>query len=82
MTQDEKECLTCGAVIEEKRSKSDAKSKFRTIIKYIMYLSAAMSLASLFVNVGVSFMTCISVTIVQFLALSSANEMLIDRDKE
>jgi hypothetical protein len=82
MTPAEQVCISCGTPAEEKKNKSDAKTRFRTIIKYFMFITAGMSVASLFVDVGPSFATCASVTVVLFLALSSAQEMLIDREKD
>ena len=82
MTSAELECLNCGNKIQDNRPKSDAKSRFRTAIKYATFACAALTVASLFVTVGPSFATCASVTVVLFLVLSSAQEMLIDREKE
>jgi hypothetical protein len=82
MTPTETECLNCGATIEVKTAKDTAKAKFRSVIKLLMYASAAMAAASLFVNVGPSFMTCMCVTIVLFLVLNSAEEMLIGNNKK
>lgn len=82
MTPDEKECLNCGAPIHVDTRKDDFKARFRTVIKYFMYGAAILTLASLFVDVGVPFVMGISVTIVLFLVLSSAQEMLIDQDEK
>lgn len=82
MTPTETECLNCGATIEVKTAKDDAKARFKTVIKLMMYASAAMSVASLFVNVGPSFITCACVTVVLFLVLSSAEDMLIGNTKK
>lgn len=81
MTPTETECLNCGATIEVKTAKDTAKAKFRSIIKFLTMASFAMAIASIFVEVGPSFMTCICVTIVLFLVLNSAEDMLIDRKK-
>jgi hypothetical protein len=82
MTPTETECLTCGATIEVKTAKDTAKAKFRSIIKLLALVSGAMAIASLFVNVGPSFMTCLCVTIVLFLVLNSAEDMLIGNTKK
>ena len=81
MTPTETECLNCGAVLEVKTAKDTAKAKFRSIIKLLAFASGAMAIASVFVDVGASFMTCMCVTIVLFLVLNSAEDMLIDRKK-
>ena len=77
MTPTELECLNCGATIEVKTAKDAAAAKFRSIIKLLAMASGIMAIASLFVNVGPSFITCLCVTIVLFLVLNSAEEMLI-----
>jgi hypothetical protein len=82
MMNDETVCIACGGAVQDDKPKSDAKSKFRTFIKFFMLFTALLGLASLFFETGVSFTTCMAVTIVLFLALSSAQEMLIDREKE
>lgn len=82
MTAQETECLSCGGKIQNNKPKSDARSRFRTGIKLLAFACSALTIASLFVSVGPSFATCASVTIVLFLVLNSAEEMLIDRDKE
>lgn len=81
MTTHETECLNCGGKVQGK-PKSDARSRFRTAIKLLVIACAALTVASLFVSVGPSFATCASVTVVLFLVLNSAEEMLIDRDKD
>lgn len=82
MTPTEMECLNCGATIEVKSAKDEAKAKFKTVIKVLMIASGVMAIASLFVNVGPSFTTCMCVTVVLGLVLNSAEEMLIDRKKD
>lgn len=82
MTVQESECLNCGSKVQDNKPKSDARSRFRTVIKVLVFGCAALTVASLFVSVGPSFATCASVTVVLFLVLNSAEEMLIDRDKE
>ena len=82
MIPTETECLNCGNKVQNNRPKSDAKSRFRTTIKYLTFGCAGLTLASLFVSVGPSFPTCASVTVVLFLVLSSAQEMLMDREKQ
>ncbi len=82
MTATETECLNCGNKVQDNRPKSDAKTRFRTAIKYLTFGCAGLTIASLFVSVGPSFATCASVTVVLFLVLSSAEEMLIDREKQ
>jgi hypothetical protein len=82
MTPTETECLNCGATIEVKTAKDEAKAKFRSVIKLLMFASAAMAAASIFVDVGPSFTTCMCVTVVLGLVLNSAEEMLIgNKDK-
>lgn len=82
MLNTETECMNCGAPVRDTSAKSDAKSRFRTGIKYFMYVCGGMAVASLFVDVGASFMTLVAITILLGLVLSSAEEMLIDREKE
>ncbi|MEO8096494.1 MAG: hypothetical protein ABI811_02250 [Acidobacteriota bacterium] len=82
MTPTETVCISCGSAVQDNKPKSDAKTRFRTGIKFFMFGSAGLTLASLFVSVGPSFATCAAVTVVLFLAKSSAEEMLIDREKE
>ncbi len=82
MTPAETECLNCGAPIHVDTRKDDFKARFRTGIKYFMYGSAILTLASIFVDVGVPFVMGISVTIVLFLVQNSAQEMLIDQEEK
>jgi len=82
MTNAETTCLSCGGVVQDNKPKSDFKTRFRTGIKYFLFAMMGLTVVSLFVSVGPSFATCISVTIVLFLAKSSAEEMLLDREKE
>lgn len=81
MTPQEITCLACGATIKVE-PKSDVRTKFRTLIKGFLLASAGLTIASLFVDVGASFTMCVSVTIVLFLVLNSAQDMLIDREKK
>jgi hypothetical protein len=80
MTPTETVCLACGAPVQVDTRADDYKARFRTGIKYFMFGTAALSLASLFVDTGVPFVVGISVTIVLFLVQNSAQEMLIDAD--
>lgn len=80
MTPDEKECLNCGAPIVVDNSKDAFKARFRTFTKYAMYGTAILTLASIFVNVGVPFVLNISVTIILFLVQNSAQEMMMDQN--
>lgn len=82
MMNDETVCITCGGAVHDDTPKSDAKTKFRTFIKIFLFFTGGLGIVSLFVETGVSFTTCMAVTIVLFLALNSAQEMLIDREKK
>ncbi len=82
MTSTETQCVSCGQVVQDVKPKSDAKTRFRTGIKYFMFFCAGLSLISLFVDVGPSFPVCASMTFLLALIQSSAQEMLIDREKE
>jgi hypothetical protein len=82
MLPTETECISCGGVVQDNKPKSDAKSRFRTGIKYFMFACAGLSVVSLFVDVGPSFMICVSMTVLLGIIRSSAEEMLIDREKE
>lgn len=82
MLATETKCLNCGGVVHDEAPKSDAKSRFRTGIKYFMFLCAGLSVLSLFINVGPSFAVCASMTLLLGIILSSAEAMLIDREKD
>ena len=82
MTNAETQCLSCGQIVQDNKPKSDAKSRFRTGIKYFMFFCGGLSIVSLFVDVGPSFPVCASMTLLLGLIQSSAEEMLIDREKE
>jgi hypothetical protein len=82
MTPTELECISCGGKVQDEKPKSDAKTMFRTAIKYFMFFCGALAVAALFVDIGPSFTTCAIVTVVLGLVRSSAEEMLIDREKD
>jgi hypothetical protein len=82
MLQTETKCLNCGGVVEEDKPKTDGRTLFRTGIKYFMYFCGILAVVSLFVDVGPSFATLAILTVLLGLILSSAQEMLIDREKE
>ena len=82
MLTTETQCVNCGGIVQDNKPKSDAKSRFRTGIKYFMFACAGHSVLSLFINVGPSFMVCASMTLLLGIIRSSAEEMLIDREKE
>jgi hypothetical protein len=67
--------------VQDAAPKSDAKTRFSATIKYFMFLCGGLTVLSLFMDVGPSFMTCLSITLLLGLVRSSADEMLIDRDK-
>lgn len=80
MIPSEKQCLNCGTDVSDGKPKFDAKAKFRGLIKYFMYGCGALAVLSLFMNVGPSFMTCVIMTLILGLVLSSASEMMIDKE--
>jgi len=82
MTNAETHCLSCGQIVQDTKPKSDVRTRFRTGIKYFMFFCGALSIVSLFVDVGPSFAVCASITLLLGLIQSSAEEMLIDREKE
>lgn len=82
MLATETQCVNCGGVVQDNKPKSDAKSRFRTGIKYFMFACAGLSVLSLFIDVGPSFTVCASMTLLLGIIHSSAEEMLIDREKE
>lgn len=82
MLATETQCVNCGGVVQDTKPKSDAKSRFRTGIKYFMFACAGLSVLALFVDVGPSFMVCACMTLLLGIIRSSAEEMLIDREKE
>jgi hypothetical protein len=82
MTPTETKCISCGWVVQDDKPKSDAKSRFRTAIKYFMFVCGGLTILSLFTNVGASFFTLAALTVLLGLIRSSAEEMLIDREKE
>ena len=82
MTPTEKECLACGSPVASDKPKFNTKAHFRGFIKYFMFVCMALTVLSLFMNVGPSFMTCAIMTVVLGMARSSMDEMMIDREKE
>jgi len=82
MTSTETTCISCGAAVVDSKPKTDAKSMFRTGIKYFMFFCGGLAVVSLFVDVGPSFATCAILTVLLGLVRSSAEEMLIDREKD
>ncbi len=82
MIPSEKQCLNCGTAVADDKPKFDAKGKFRGVIKYTMWMCGAAGVLSLFMNVGTSFATCAIMTLVLGLVLSSADEMMIDKDSK
>jgi hypothetical protein len=72
MIPSETVCLTCGAPVEVDTRKDEFKARFRTTIKWFMFLTAGMTALSLFMDVGVPFMVNVSVTVVLFLVQNSA----------
>jgi small-conductance mechanosensitive channel len=82
MTPQETVCLACGAQVRDNQPKADARSTFRSLVKYFLIFTAALTVLSLFIDVGVPFAALASVTFVLFLAFSSAQEMLLDREKD
>lgn len=82
MLATETQCVNCGGVVQDNKPRSDAKSRFRTGIKYFMFACAGLSVLLLFIDVGPSFIICASMTLPLGIIHSSAEEMLIDREKE
>ena len=71
----EKACYACGAQVPVVNPKASLNQRFALVIKIVMYASAALTVASLFVT-GLSFMKSSAVTLVLFIVKSSADEML------
>lgn len=82
MTQTEKQCLNCGGLVPDDKPKFDSKARFLQGIGYFMKGCAVITVLSLFMNIGPSFMTCAIMTVVLGLVKSSMSEMMIDREKE
>jgi hypothetical protein len=82
MTPTETQCISCGTLVAEDKPKFDTKAHFRTFIKYFMFACMGLTVLSLFMNVGPSFMTCAIMTIVLGMARSSMDEMMIDREEK
>ena len=81
LTATEKECLNCGTAVRDNTPKTDYKGHVRTGIKCFMFLCGGMTVLSLFMNVGPSFMTCGITTAVLGLVRSSADEMLGEKEE-
>jgi hypothetical protein len=76
LTPTEKQCGNCGTPVPDGKAKTDYKAHARTAIKWFMFLCGGMTVLSLFMNVGPSFVTCGVMTAVLGLVRSSADEML------
>ena len=82
MTPTEKVCISCGTAVKEDKPKFDTKVVFFGFIKYFMYACMGLTVLSLFMSVGPSFMTCAIMTLVLGLVRTSADEMMIDREEK
>jgi hypothetical protein len=82
MTPTELTCISCGTPVPPDKPKFDARARLFGFIKYFMFACAAMTVLSLFMNVGPSFMTCAIMTLVLGLVRSSADEMMVDQEKK
>jgi len=80
MTPTEKKCLNCGGLVPDDKPKFDGKARFLQVIGYFMKACIVLTVVSLFMNVGPSFMTCAIMTVVLGLVKSSMSEMMIDRE--
>ena len=82
MTPAELHCLRCGTSATREDPRLNFQLRCRTGIKCLFVVSAVMSVASLFISLGPSFITCVAATFVLFLVKTSADQMLFDHDKK
>jgi uncharacterized membrane protein YvbJ len=75
LKKDETECYTCGTPVVAKTAQATMKTRFVTIINILFLISAAMTVASLFITIPISFMKCMTTTLVLLIVKSSAAEM-------
>ncbi|HLW75898.1 MAG TPA: hypothetical protein VKS01_02915 [Bryobacteraceae bacterium] len=77
MTPTETTCLFCGSVADKPTGKDKLGDGFRTVITILFFLSAALTVASLFLsNYTPPFTRCAIATVVLLIVRTSAGEMV------
>ena len=82
MTPDESHCLNCGSSATREDPRLNLRLRCRAGVKWMLIVSALMTVVSLVTSYGPPFITSCAVTVVLFLVKTSADEMLFDHDKK
>jgi hypothetical protein len=76
LKKDEAVCFACGAPVKRESGRTAFGKRFATVLKFALFASAMLTVASLFFDATPSFWKCITATLVLLLAKSSADQML------
>ena len=75
MTPNETECLACGAATERRTGADQVSSGFVFLLTILFFISAAITVASLFFDATPPFSRCVVCTVILLVVRSSAQQM-------
>src|SRR5947209_4481377 len=68
-------CFVCGSAVPEEHPKTPFRERLRTMIKIAFFGSALLTIASLFTDLGPSFVKCFGATVILLFVKNSADQM-------